>query len=105
MDPSPTADATRFTDRARTSPAAKMPGMLVSSQYGSRAQVPPARLFAVALQFGPGGNETGLIALDQVTQPLGARGRADEDEEGCCGVNLGCACVGVGNDDGLQTLP
>ena len=29
MDPSPTAEATRFTDPVRTSPTAKMPGRLV----------------------------------------------------------------------------
>ena len=36
MDPSPTADATRFTEPCRTSPAANTPGMLVSS--GERAR-------------------------------------------------------------------
>ena len=30
MAPSPTADATRFTELARTSPAAKIPGALAS---------------------------------------------------------------------------
>lgn len=30
MAPSPTAEATRLTDSARTSPAAKTPGKLVS---------------------------------------------------------------------------
>jgi hypothetical protein len=32
IDPSPTADVTRFIAPARTSPAAKMPGELVSSR-------------------------------------------------------------------------
>lgn len=36
MDPSPTADATRFTDPLRTSPAANTPGRLVSSRNGAR---------------------------------------------------------------------
>ena len=37
MLPSPTAAATRLTGLKRTSPAAKMPGTLVSSRYGSRS--------------------------------------------------------------------
>src|SRR4051794_21851959 len=45
MLPSPTAAATRLTGPKRTSPHAKMPGMLVSSRYGSRSssQRPAAR--------------------------------------------------------------
>ena len=35
--PSPTADATRFIESSRTSPAAKTPGRLVSSANGSGA--------------------------------------------------------------------
>lgn len=42
MAPSPTADATRLTDAARTSPAAKTPGTLVSRWYGSRGSRQPA---------------------------------------------------------------
>ncbi len=41
MDPSPTADATRFTDPLRASPAAKTPGMLVSSTNGGRCAGAP----------------------------------------------------------------
>ena len=36
IEPSPTAEATRLIDWSRTSPAAKTPGMLVSSANGSR---------------------------------------------------------------------
>src|SRR5882672_8021630 len=36
MPPSPTAAAQRFTEPERTSPAAKMPGQLVSSGPGER---------------------------------------------------------------------
>ena len=36
IEPSPTADATRLTEECRTSPAARTPGMLVSSEYGRR---------------------------------------------------------------------
>ena len=38
MAPSPTADATRFIESCRTSPAAKTPGTLVSNAYGGRAR-------------------------------------------------------------------
>src|ERR1700750_1482794 len=38
IEPSPTADATRFTFPARTSPTAKTPGRLVSSRCGERAR-------------------------------------------------------------------
>ncbi len=37
-DPSPTADATRFTEPLRTSPAANTPGRLVSSGSGRRSR-------------------------------------------------------------------
>src|SRR6185437_9197457 len=37
--PSPTAEATRFIEERRTSPATKTPGRLVSNGYGSRAPV------------------------------------------------------------------
>ena len=36
IEPSPTADATRFTLPQRTSPTANTPGRLVSSRYGAR---------------------------------------------------------------------
>jgi hypothetical protein len=36
-EPSPTAAATRFIDPARTSPAAKTPGTLVSNGSGRRS--------------------------------------------------------------------
>ena len=37
MAPSPTAEATRFIESRRTSPAAKTPGTLVSSANGLRS--------------------------------------------------------------------
>ena len=43
MAPSPTADATRLADSARTSPAAKTPGTLVSRWYGGRSSGQSAR--------------------------------------------------------------
>src|SRR6516165_4328164 len=39
--PSPTADATRLTERERASPAANTPGMLVSKKKGSRSSLHP----------------------------------------------------------------
>src|SRR3954451_4159448 len=41
IEPSPTADATRFTEAWRTSPAANTPGTLVSSRNGLRASGQP----------------------------------------------------------------
>src|ERR1700682_5255153 len=49
MAPSPTAEAQRLTDPLRTSPAAKMPGRLVSRKYGGRPaarQMSPRRASA-----------------------------------------------------------
>src|ERR1039458_3432742 len=39
IEPSPTLEATRFTEPWRTSPTAKTPGTLVSSRLGSRSSV------------------------------------------------------------------
>src|SRR4029078_3712296 len=38
IEPSPTAEATRLTERLRTSPTANTPGRLVSTRDGSRAR-------------------------------------------------------------------
>ena|SRR6516162_1168735 len=43
-EPSPTADATRLTEFARTSPTAKMPGMLVAYGLSSKPSVLPVRI-------------------------------------------------------------
>src|SRR5215216_3600155 len=40
-DPSPTADATRLTDCARTSPTANTPGTVVSNISGGRSSLQP----------------------------------------------------------------
>src|SRR5581483_7353687 len=53
MDPSPTAEATRFTERARTSPATKTPGTLVSSKKGSRSSVQPFGRRPSIIKSGP----------------------------------------------------
>src|SRR5277367_6498775 len=41
IDPSPTAAATRLAESARTSPATKTPGTLVSRWWGGRSNVQP----------------------------------------------------------------
>ena len=41
MEPSPTAEATRFTDPCRTSPTAKTPGRLDSRNIGGAAAATP----------------------------------------------------------------
>ena len=43
MLPSPTPEATRLMELWRTSPAAKMPGMLVSRAKGSRVRAQVVR--------------------------------------------------------------
>ena len=78
--PSPTAEATRFTESARTSPATKTPGMLASSGHGSRSSGQPRGRSPVDDQVGTGEHETALVALEGARQPVGARLRPDEHE-------------------------
>ena len=70
MAPSPTADATRFIDSSRTSPAANTPGRLVSRANGARA-----RLHGVSEldDLGPGEQEAVGVAGDRAAEPVGAR--------------------------------
>jgi hypothetical protein len=44
MEPSPTTEATRFTDRERTSPIAKIPATLVAYRESSRASFVPVAM-------------------------------------------------------------
>ena len=81
MEPSPTPDATRFTDPRRTSPTANTPGTLVSSRPGSRSSVQLWGALAVAHQRRAGQDEAVLVALHHAVQPVGAGLRADEDEQ------------------------
>ena len=66
--PSPTAVAQRLIEPERTSPAAKMPGTLVSSRPSPPASA-PVRTKPV------------LVAGDDVAEPVGARRGAEEEEE------------------------
>ena len=80
MAPSPTAEATRFIESSRTSPAANTPGTLVSSAYGGRRQRPT--LSGAERHQVLAGDEKAVVVADHVgTEPLSTRGAADEDEE------------------------
>jgi hypothetical protein len=61
--PSPTLEATRLTEPCRTSPAAKIPGTLVSRKKGSRSNF---CIFRALLQFEMDRVECLLEALDDV---------------------------------------
>ena len=69
MAPSPTAVAQRLIEPERTSPAAYTPGTLVSSSL-------------VGTGVGAREDEAVLVARDRVAQPLRARRRAEEQEQG-----------------------
>ena len=75
IEPSPTALATRLIERARTSPATKTPGTLVSSSVGVALQRP-----AGAAGVGAGEDEAALVARDDAVEPVRPRRGADEDE-------------------------
>jgi len=70
--PSPTADATRFIDRCRTSPAASTPGMLVSRKGGSTLEWPARRLVTVWCEIAAGEDVAPAVAYQHVCQPLGS---------------------------------
>ena len=78
MAPSPTAEATRFTDPERTSPAAKTPGRLVSSRNGGRA-MPQDRDCCEGCSRP---NEPFRVALNLDRQPIGSRCRPNETKYG-----------------------
>ena len=67
IEPSPTADAIRLTERERTSPAQKMPGTLVSSMNGSRASGQPGTRSPLRARPGP---VTTKPAWSRSTMPL-----------------------------------
>jgi hypothetical protein len=61
MDPAPTAEATRFTERYRTSPAVNTPGMRVSSNNCGRRSGQPFGGFPVGIKFLTGDDKAALI--------------------------------------------
>ena len=84
--PSPTAEATRLTEPCRTSPAAKTPGTLVSSGNGARAGdviAGPAGRQVLARE-----DESLVVAVDALREPIGVRRGTDEDEQGSCSHRL-----------------
>ena len=76
MEPSPTAEATRFTAPWRTSPAANTPGMLVSSEKRTAIE----RRCATLRDLGPREDESLLIPFDLRRKPLGVRLGSDQEE-------------------------
>ena len=80
MAPSPTAEAIRLTEFDRTSPAQKIPGTFVSSRNGWRVSGQPCGTLADAREIGTRQDEAGLVAFDQVAQPVRAGRLPDEDE-------------------------
>ena len=76
IEPSPTADATRFTEPWRASPAANTPGMLVSSANGLRSSG-----HADGLGIGPGQDEAARVPAHLGGEPVGVRAGSDHQEE------------------------
>jgi hypothetical protein len=72
----------------RTSPAAKMPGTLVSRKKGFAVKRPVLWRLSIAHQVGAGENETPLVALYHALQPTCMRLRANEDEQRGCRERL-----------------
>ena len=102
MPPSPTAAAQRLTEPERTSPAAKIPGRLVSSGPGAR----PAPFHAGAsATAGPVLMKPFLVALDLGRQPVGAGLRADHGKDGGRLHRAAFAGLGVFQFDGFEALP
>ena len=81
--PSPTAEATRFTEPLRTSPAAKTPGRLVSRVMQSSGPRLCHSLGAGAglLASGAGEDEAAGVEGEHAGQPLGVGVGAGEDEQ------------------------
>ncbi len=88
MDPSPTAEATRFTEPCRMSPVAKTPGMLVSSNSGARSA--DHLLWELPSRSRSREYVASLVAFDFLGQPAGVGLGVYEDEQGgrpddlCC---------------------
>src|SRR5580698_944392 len=97
IDPSPTADATRFTELCRTSPAANTPGCAGFEQVGVPSQGPASS------QVRAGQDEAPLVAPDHLGQPVGEWLRADQDEQPVGRLCAGIACVLVPESELLQT--
>ena len=104
MEPSPTAEATRFTDPYRTSPTAKTPGRLDSRNIGSRRSGQSPAGLAVLQEVGPGHHEPRLIAAHGIGQPLGARLGSDQDEQGSRPDRFGPTGFQIGKGQAFQAV-
>ena len=77
IEPSPTREATRLIEPARTSPTANTPRRLVSSACGRRSVCQsPSRIEA-----GAAAHEAVLVERHAAAQPLGVRHRAEHQED------------------------
>ena len=74
MAPSPTADATRFIESSRTSPAANTPGTLASRANGARVNGQPTGVGG-GQQVLPGDEEPLGVADDLGAQPVACAAR------------------------------
>src|SRR6266511_5461647 len=81
IEPSPTADATRFTDRWRTSPTANTPAGWTQGAGEGAAAASLGRSLA-SQQIRTGDHEPPLVAFDIVWQPMRMGLGADQDEQG-----------------------
>src|SRR5580658_5584497 len=72
-EPSPTADATRFTEFDRTSPTANIPGTLVAKVVVSKPSVPPVQTkpFLSSLTVPKSQPEFGSAPIITKTFPIG----------------------------------
>ena len=79
MEPSPTADATRFTEPCRTSPPANTPGMLVSRANGLRSS----------------GHVRGDTSAPVRMKPCGSRSMSEGSQsvQGCAPISRNRACA------------
>src|SRR5690348_13670430 len=96
VEPSPTAEATRFIAPCRTSPAANTPGVVVSSRKGARCRGP------VLTGAGSGEDESPLVALYRFGEPAGERLCADQDEQAGGRCPFGLARVAVAEQQLLK---
>ena len=101
LEPSPTAEATRFIDPSRTSPTAKTPGAEVSNGNGSL----PAKTGSPRASAGNGSigeDEPLLVQRDRALDPRRSGYCADEAEEGDALLGAAASRGRVLEDDGLK---
>src|SRR4051812_15135637 len=101
MAPSPTAEATRLMEPRRTSPATNTPGSLDSSGSGARSS--GHAVVGVALQVGPGHQESLPVAAQPALDAGGHRLAADQHVHRLgAKVFFGAGAVMGRHGDGVQ---